>query len=84
MRRVRNKPAEQLWLPLYKGDCVTLAECTEHPVEEGLLERILNRENLVSALNRFNLTSRTALVREPYARWCGRNGVARLRPIPIQ
>ena len=50
MRRVHNKPAKQLWLPLYEGDCVTLAECAEHPVEEGLLERILERENLIRAL----------------------------------
>ena len=35
MRRVHNKPTEQLWLPLHEGDCVTLADCTEHPVEEG-------------------------------------------------
>jgi len=39
MRRVHNKPAEQPWLPLYEGDCVTLAECAEHPVEVNQLNQ---------------------------------------------
>lgn len=50
MRRVHNKPTEQQRLSLYEDDCWTLAECTEHPVEEDLLERILERGNLVRAL----------------------------------
>jgi len=27
--------------------------------------------------------NRTAVVRDPYARWCGRRGAARPLPIPI-
>ena len=34
MRRVEIKPAEQIWLPLYEGDCVTATDRTEHPVGE--------------------------------------------------
>ncbi|WP_352503573.1 group II intron maturase-specific domain-containing protein [Mesorhizobium sp. M0012] len=30
-----------------------------------------------------SLTGRTAVVRDPYARWCGRGGAARRPPIPI-
>jgi hypothetical protein len=30
-----------------------------------------------------DLVNRTALVRDPYARWCGRRGVVRPLPIPI-
>ena len=30
-----------------------------------------------------SLTRRTAVVRDPYARWCGRGGTARCPPIPI-
>ncbi len=30
-----------------------------------------------------NSPSRTALVRDPYARWCGRRGVEKRLPIPI-
>ena len=29
------------------------------------------------------LAIRTAVVRDPYARWCGRGGTARCPPIPI-
>jgi len=28
--------------------------------------------------------NRTAVVRDPYARWCGRRGAARPLPIPIR
>lgn len=28
------KRAEQIWLPLYEGDCVTVTDRTEHPVGE--------------------------------------------------
>jgi RNA-directed DNA polymerase len=46
-----SKPAEQLWLPLDEGDCENLANCDEYPVEEeDLLERILDRVNLIRAL----------------------------------
>ncbi len=31
-----------------------------------------------------DLISRTAEVRDPYARWCGRGEAARLPPIPIK
>ena len=44
------KPAKQLRLPYGRGDCTTLAPRTEHPVEEGLLEQILERDNLLHAL----------------------------------
>ena len=50
MKRARNKPTGQMRLPLERGDCRVLAECTEHPVEEGLLERIIKRENLIRSL----------------------------------
>ena len=43
------KPAEQLRLPYGRSDCATSAPRTEHPVED-LLERILERENLLRAL----------------------------------
>jgi RNA-directed DNA polymerase len=39
-------------LPLEEGDCATLAESAEHPVVEGLLEQILERENLLIAFKR--------------------------------
>lgn len=45
-----NKPAKQLRLPYGRSDCDTLARRTERPVETGLLERILERENLLRAL----------------------------------
>lgn len=45
------KPAEQLRLPYGWSDCDTLAPRTEHPVE-GLLEQILERKNLLWALER--------------------------------
>jgi len=31
-----------------------------------------------------DLINRTAVVRDPYARWCGRGGAARFLPIPIR
>lgn len=43
------KPTEQLRLPYGGSDCDTLALRTEHPVE-GLLERIVERVNLLRAL----------------------------------
>ena len=30
-----------------------------------------------------NLNNRTAVVRDPYARWCGGRGIVRCLPIPI-
>lgn len=71
MRRVYNKLAKQLWLPLYEGDCVTLAECAEHPVEEGLLERILERENLVRALKQVECNGGSKGVDGSLLRNCG-------------
>lgn len=44
------KPANQMWLPLEWGTSDTLADRTEFPVEDGLLERILARDNLIRAL----------------------------------
>ncbi len=44
------KPAKQLRLPYGGSDCDTLATRTEHPVEKGLLERILDGDNLRKAL----------------------------------
>ena len=57
---MNRKPAEQMRLPLEEGDCVTLAECTEHPVVEGLLERILERENLLKAFKQVERNSGSA------------------------
>jgi hypothetical protein len=48
--RVDNKPAEQLRLTYGGDNCNTLANQSEHPVAEGLLERILSSENLRAAL----------------------------------
>jgi RNA-directed DNA polymerase len=51
---VNVRPARQLWLPLcVKSDTFALGPVTEHPVgDEQLMERVLERENLVPALKR--------------------------------
>jgi RNA-directed DNA polymerase len=46
---VSRKPAKQLRQPC-EGNCNTLANRVEHPVEEDLLERMLERNNLLCAL----------------------------------
>ena len=48
------RPARQLWLPLsVKSDTFTVVASNEHPVgEEQLMERVMERENLVPALKR--------------------------------
>lgn len=46
---MNSKPAKQMRLPYGGDDCGTLANRPEHPVE-GLLERILERDNLLRAL----------------------------------
>jgi RNA-directed DNA polymerase len=51
---VNVRPARQLWLPLsVKGDTFAILANTENPVgKEQLMERVLERENLVPALKR--------------------------------
>ena len=45
-----SKPTAQLRLPYGGSDCTTLAHRSEHPVGAGLLESILEAENLRRAL----------------------------------
>ncbi len=88
------KPGEQLRRPLKEeDDALTSVAESKRPVgQEQLMEHMLERENLMTALKRVapetvhetDFISRTAVVRDPYARWCGRSGVVRLRPIPIR
>ena len=51
---MNGRPARQLWLPLsVKSDTFTVVASNEHPVgEEQLMERVMERENLVPALKR--------------------------------
>lgn len=58
-KRVDNKPAKQLRLPYGGSDCPALANRTEHPVV-GLLERILERDNLLRALRQVERNSGSA------------------------
>ena len=44
---------------------------------------IFCKAGIADAVHRNDLINRTDVVRDPYARWCGRRGVARLLPIPI-
>ena len=47
---MNSKPAKQLRLSYGGDDSYALANRTEHPVERGLLERILSGDNLRRAL----------------------------------
>jgi RNA-directed DNA polymerase len=51
-RRVNNRPAKQLWLPFaIEGGLFTTETDTASPVEdERPMERIVDRENLLTAL----------------------------------
>ena len=55
-----SKPSEQLWLSFSRDNCDTLANYKEHPVEEDLLERILERDNLKRALRQVERNSGSA------------------------
>ena len=45
--------------------------------------KVFRRHGVAQAVYQIDLINRTAMVRDPYAWWCGRRGVVKLPPIPI-
>ena len=46
--------------------------------------QILRGDGVAESVRLTGLVNRTAVVRDPYARWCGRGEAARPLPIPIR
>jgi len=77
MTGVGNASDNQLRLNLATGDETRRGHREEDaPVTKGITD--------VSGLVDGDTINRTAVVRDPYARWCGRRGIVRCLPMPIR